>query len=139
MVNILIVTHGEFGAYAVEAAETIVGVQTGVRSIPITPRMTVEDAKARLAAALDELAGPDGIVMLTDIPGGTRSNLSLPLSRERAGVVVLSGLNLYMLVTAFSNRTLPLEELSQKLLKNAASSILDLSQLLRARAKTRVP
>ena len=136
MVNFLIVTHGEFGSYAVEAAEGIVGEQRrGVRSVAVTHRMSVEQARARVAAAIDELCGPDGLVILTDIPGGTPSNLCLPLAQGRARVAVLSGLNLYMLVTAFSKRGLPFEELVPLILGNGARSLADLGKLLERRTK----
>lgn len=139
MVNFLVVTHGDFGAYAVEAAEGIVGEQRrGVRSVPIPARMSVEEAREKVRRAVAELADGDGLIILTDIPGGTPSNICLPMVRDRARVAVLSGLNLYMLVTAFSHRSLPFEDLTRLMLANASKSILDLVQLLAARTKGKI-
>ena len=134
MINFLVITHGDFGSYAVEAAETIVGEQKkGVCSVAITPRMTLPEARARVDRAVRELLSPDGLIILTDIPGGTPANICIPLVKDKPRVAVLSGLNLYMLITGFSNRDLPFEDLTQKMLKNSANSIVDLHKLFLSR------
>lgn len=136
MVNFLVVTHGDFGSYVIEAAETIVGEQRdGVRSVPVNARMSVEEARAKIVQALAEMDSPDGLVILTDIPGGTPTNLVLPLAKDRKRTTVLTGLNLYMLVTAFSHRRLPFEELAEKMLANARNSIVDVHKLFLSRVK----
>ena len=128
MVNFIIVTHGEFGAYLVEAAEEIVGRQKeGVRCVGISPRLGVEEVRARVKAAVDELRGKDGLVIFNDMPGGTPCNVSLPLCKDMHNVSVLAGVNLYMLITAFNSRAeLPLKELTEKVLSAGRRSIADL-------------
>lgn len=132
MINFIIVTHGEFGAYLVEAAESIVGRQgEGVAIISISARLSVDEVRRRVEAAVRDLAGPDGLIIATDIPGGTPSNVVLPAVKDLEKVAVLSGLNLYMIVTAFSyRRALAFEELSRKMLADAQRSIKDVKAAL---------
>lgn len=127
MVNILVVTHGEFGAYLVEAAEGIVGQQgPGVRSIGISPRMTVAQVRERIEGAIRDLHTACGLVILTDMPGGTPCNVAMPLSKDMPKVSVVSGVNLYMLVTAFNHRRqTPMEELVEKMLCAGKRAIVD--------------
>lgn len=134
MINFIIVTHGEFGGYLVEAAESVVGRQTaGVRVVPTSSRLTVPEIKARIEKALKDLASPDGIVVFTDMPGGTPNNLSFPLIKDARGVELVSGVNLYMLVCAFAHRDrLPLEQLVEKVVADGQKSIRDVRQMFLA-------
>lgn len=128
MINILVVTHGEFGAYLVEAAEGIVGPQgPGVRCVGISPRMPVSEVRDRIRNAIRELQTPAGLVILTDMPGGTPCNVAMPLSKDLAGVAVISGVNLYMLVTAFNHRRgASMEALIEKTLSGGRRAIIDI-------------
>jgi mannose/fructose-specific phosphotransferase system component IIA len=131
MINFIVVTHGEFGAYLVEAAEGIVGRQAhGVRAIATSSRQSVPEIRMRVARALRELANPDGIVLFTDIPGGTPNNLAFPLVKDAPNVEMISGVNLYMLVSAFSHRDrLTLARLVEKIVAHGQKSIRDVRQM----------
>ena len=135
MVNFLIVTHGEFGAYLVEAAEGIVGRQRGVRAVPISPRLSVPEIRERINRAVKELAGPAGLILITDMPGGTPNNLSFPIVKDLPRVEVISGINLYMLVSGFSHRELPLEKLVEKVVADGQRSIKDIRQMFVSRSR----
>src|SRR5436309_3089868 len=106
MVNILIVTHGEFGAYLSEAAEEIVGRQgEGIRVVSTSARLSIKEIRSRVSKAIREIYDENnGLVVITDMVGGTPTNVALPLVRDLPNVSVISGLNLYMLVSAFSRR-----------------------------------
>jgi len=106
MVNFLLITHGEFGAYLLEAAEEIVGRQReGVRVVSISPRLSIEEIKRRAGEALRAVYNEkSGLVVVTDIIGGTPTNVVLPLVRDLPNVSVITGLNLYMLISAFARR-----------------------------------
>ena len=132
MINFIVVTHGEFGAYLIEAAEGIVGRQgTGVRAIATSSRLSVPEIKAKIARALRDLANPDGVIVFTDMPGGTPNNLSFPMVKDTPRCEMISGVNLYMLVTAFSHRgNLPLERLVEKVAA-ASRNILRTSRMER--------
>ena len=134
MINFIIVTHGEFGAYLVEAAESIVGRQPGVKVVPISPRVSVPEIRERVRRALAQLGGEDGLVLFSDIPGGTPSNISFPLVKDLAKVEMISGVNLYMLVTAFSHRgDMPLEALIEKVIADGQKSIRDIRRMFLTR------
>ncbi|MBI2385466.1 MAG: PTS galactitol transporter subunit IIBC [Elusimicrobia bacterium] len=139
MINFIVVTHGEFGAYLVEAAEGIVGRQAqGVRVVATSSRQSIEDIRRRIERALAELAGPDGVLVFTDMPGGTPNNVSFPLIRDEKNVEMISGVNLYMLVSAFSGRSqLPLPRLVEKVVADGQKSIKDIRAMFVAAVGTR--
>lgn len=139
MINFIVVTHGEFGAYLVEAAEGIVGRQDqGVRAIATSSRLSVPEIRAKIARALRELSSPDGTIVFTDMPGGTPNNLSFPLIKDASRVGMVSGVNLYMLVSAFSQRDrMPLESLVSKIVADGQKSIRDVRLMFLAAAGAR--
>ena len=139
MINFIIVTHGEFGAYLVEAAEGIVGRQDhGVRVVATSSRLSVPEIRVKISRALRELSDPAGIVVFTDMPGGTPNNLSFPLIKDAARVEMVSGVNLCMLVAAFSYRDrLPLDGLVEKIVADGQKSIRDVRRMFLAAAGAR--
>ena len=139
MINFIIVTHGEFGAYLVEAAEGIVGRQAqGVRVVATSSRQSVAEIRQRIERALAELSGPDGVLLLTDMPGGTPNNVSFPLIRGEKRVEMVSGVNLYMLISAFGGRDkLPLEKLAAKVVADGQKSIRDIRAMFLSAAEAR--
>lgn len=135
MIDIIVVTHGEFGAYLVEAAEEIVGSQPeGVRCVGISSRQTVAQVRQRLERALRE-TGPGGVVVAVDMPGGTPCNVAMPLVKDRPDARVVSGVNLYMLVTAFNRRrSAGLDELADAMIEAGRRAIVDVKSLFLSRA-----
>ncbi len=131
MINIIVVTHGEFGAYLVEAAESISGAQEeGLRGISISPRQSVSEISERLQRTVRELRGSEGLILFTDMPGGTPSNVAFPLIKDIPNVEMLSGVNLNMLVCAFSYRAdLPMDQLVAKLISDGQRAIRDMRKL----------
>lgn len=133
MVNFLVITHGEFGAYLVEAAEEIVGRQTdGVKVVSISPRLSIDEIKKRTADAVRELYDErEGLVIVTDMVGGTPTNVALPLVRDLSNISIVSGVNLYMLVSAFSQRrTAGRSEVVAAMLRDGQRSIQDVGEKL---------
>ena len=137
MINFLVVTHGDFGAYLTEAAESIVGRQEqGVRVVSISPRVCVADLSQRIRKAIAELGGADGLILFTDMPGGTPSNLAFPLVKDAPNVEMLTGVNLYMLVSAFNHRSdYTLQALVEKVLADGQKSVCDVRRRFLARAR----
>ncbi len=135
MINFLIVTHGEFGAYLVEAAESIVGRQEeGVQTVVLSARVSTIDLRERIRRALERLQNQDGLIVFTDMFGGTPSNLSFPLMQDRPKTEIVSGVNLYMLVSAFTHRAdCSLPELVSKLIADGQKSICDIRRRVLAR------
>lgn len=135
MINFIVVTHGEFGAYLVEAAESIVGRQSkGVRVVTISQRHSVPEIRERLQKSIEELASPEGLIVFTDMPGGTPGNLSFPLCKDKTNVEMISGVNMYMLVSAFGHRAdMALPKLVEKIVADGQKSIRDVRRLFMAR------
>ena len=131
MINFIIVTHGEFGAYLVEAAESIAGSQTdGVKVVSISSRLSVPEIRERIAKAVKELRSPDGLVLFTDMPGGTPSNLSFPMIKDEPNAEMISGLNLNMLLYAFSHRAdVSLPVMVDKLMTDGQRAIRDIRKM----------
>lgn len=131
MINFIIVTHGEFGAYLVEAAESIAGPQTeGVKVISISSRLSVPEIRERIAKAVKDLRSPEGLVLFTDMPGGTPSNLSFPMIKDEPNAEMISGLNLNMLLYAFSHRSdVSLQAMVEKLMTDGQRAIRDIRKM----------
>jgi len=136
VINFIIVTHGEFGAYLAEAAESIVGRQEeGVRIVSISARVGVVELRERIRRAIRELSGPKGLILFTDMPGGTPSNLAFPLLKDSDNAEMVTGVNLSMLVSAFSHRRdYDLAVLVEKVLVDGQSAICDVRRRFLARA-----
>ena len=132
MINIIVITHGEFGAYLIEAAEGIVGVQTaGLKNVSISARMTLEYVKDCAAAAIREMRSDDGLIFLIDMPGGTPMNVVLPLAKDISKCAVICGVNINMMTSAFAYRaTLDFDRLTAKILEDGRKAICEVKSLL---------
>jgi PTS system mannose-specific IIA component len=97
MIGLVLVTHGRLAEEFLFALEHIVGPQTGIETIAIGPEDRMENRRADIAAAVDRVNDGTGVIILTDMFGGTPSNLAISLL-EIGRVEVLAGLNLPMLV-----------------------------------------
>jgi len=133
MVNIIIVTHGDFGAYLIEAAEGIIGAQEeGIKNISISSKMPLENINATVKKATEELHSPDGIIYLVDMPGGTPMNVVLPLANNLEKSAVICGINISMIISAFSYRkNFNFEQLVEKILSDGKRSICEVKSLLK--------
>ena len=96
-IGVVVVTHGQLATELVNAAETIVGDLPQFAAVSIGWHEDVEDARAEIRAALDRVRGPRGALLLTDMFGGTPSNLGVTLL-EPDQVEVITGVNLPMLI-----------------------------------------
>ncbi|MDD2806551.1 MAG: hypothetical protein PHV33_13450 [Elusimicrobiales bacterium] len=132
MINIIVITHGDFGAYLIEAAEGIVGVQNaGLKNVSISPRMTLERVKECVEAAISEMRSDDGLVFLIDMPGGTPMNVVLPLAKDIAKSAVICGVNINMMTSAFAYRaTLDFDRLQAKIVDDGRKAICEVKSLL---------
>lgn len=104
MIGILIVTHCELGGALIEAAEFIIGsTPEGTRSISIDLNEDAEKLRKKIADGIKNVDNNQGVLILTDMFGGTPSNLSYTFLEE-GRIEVLSGVNLPMLVKALNTR-----------------------------------
>jgi PTS system mannose-specific IIA component len=104
MTGVVVVTHGRVAMELVHAAQTIVGEFPGIEAVSIDWNDDVNEARERIGSAIRKVDAGDGVLVLTDMFGGTPTNLALTfLEKER--VEVLTGVNLPMLVKVSGLRT----------------------------------
>jgi len=103
MIGIVLVTHGNLAREFLSAMEHVVGKQAQARAISIGPDDDMEQRRADILKAAEEVDTGDGTILLTDMFGGTPSNLAISIM-DRAKVEVLAGVNLPMLIKLASVR-----------------------------------
>jgi len=97
MIGLVLVTHGGLATEFVTAMEHVVGPQRAVAAIAIGPDDDMEVRRADIAAAIAEVDSGRGVVVLTDLFGGTPSNMAISLMQP-GRVEVIAGINLPMLI-----------------------------------------
>jgi PTS system mannose-specific IIA component len=97
MIGVLITTHGNLGGELLKVAEMIRGPLKDILHISIDQTKSVEDLKKDINGAIRKLDRGKGVLILTDLFGGTPSNISLSLLKE-GKVEVVTGVNLPMLL-----------------------------------------
>ncbi len=97
MIGLVLVTHGRLAEELRSAMEHVVGPQRNVGTICIGPEDEIEERRADIEACIGAVDKGDGVVVLTDMFGGTPSNLAISMM-TKPGVEVISGVNLPMLV-----------------------------------------
>jgi PTS system mannose-specific IIA component len=97
MIGVVIVTHGNLGKEFRTALEHVVGPQERIETIAIAPDDNMDERRRAISRAIDQVDMGEGAVLLTDMFGGTPSNLAISFM-DRAGVEVIAGINLPMLV-----------------------------------------
>ncbi len=110
-IGVVIVTHTDFGARLLKAAEFIIGPQDACRAISVDASHEVESTLSAIKEAIAETDAGGGVLVLTDMFGGTPSNLSLSLLGT-GKLEVLTGVNLPMLIKIMGSRNTPLEKLA---------------------------
>lgn len=97
MIGVVVVTHGQLATELVNAAETIVGDLPKFAAVSIGWHDDVDDAREEIKQTIARLQAPDGVLILTDMFGGTPANLALTFL-EPDKVEVITGVNLPMLI-----------------------------------------
>lgn len=97
MIGLVLVTHGRLAEEFIQALEHVVGKQTHLEAISIGPDDRMDVRRADIAASIARVDTGEGTMVLTDMFGGTPSNLAISLLEE-GRVEVVAGLNLPMLV-----------------------------------------
>lgn len=97
MIGVLITTHGNLGNEMIKAAELIRGSLKGIIHVSIDQTKGVEELQKEISTAIKKLDKGQGVLILTDLFGGTPSNISLSFLKE-GKVEVITGVNLPMLL-----------------------------------------
>jgi PTS system mannose-specific IIA component len=103
MIGLVIVTHGRLAEEFVFAMEHVVGPQAAVEAICIGPEDDMERRRKDILAACERVDTGAGVILLTDMFGGTPSNLAISVM-DRAKIEVIAGINLPMLIKLASLR-----------------------------------
>ena len=110
MIGLVLVTHGRLAVEFRAALEHVVGPQTQIEAVTIGPDDDVERRRQDIIEAVKHVDSGDGVAILTDMFGGTPSNLSISVMNQ-PNVEVLAGINLPMLVKLAKVRaTCPLDK-----------------------------
>ena len=97
MIGMILVTHGRLADHFIDAMAHVVGKQEGVATICIGPNDDMEQRRADIADAIRTVDQGQGAIILTDLFGGTPSNLAISLL-DTGRVEVIAGINLPMLI-----------------------------------------
>jgi PTS system mannose-specific IIA component len=110
MIGLVLVTHGHLATEFRSALEHVVGPQKQLETVTIGPDDDVEQARKDIVAAVQRVDSGEGVVILTDMFGGTPSNLAISVMSQPK-VEVLAGINLPMLIKLAKVReTCPLQD-----------------------------
>ncbi|MEA3230475.1 MAG: PTS fructose transporter subunit IIA [Thermodesulfobacteriota bacterium] len=124
MIGILLVTHGQIGTALIDAAEFIVGSRPeAVTAVSINLNEDAEKLREKIAKGIETVYHPRGVLILTDMFGGTPSNLSYSFLEE-GRLEVLTGANLPILIKAIDTRKdMDLSEMAKTLENYGKKSI----------------
>ena len=103
MIGLVVVTHGRLADEFLSAAEHVVGPQEKIRAISIGPDDDMEKRRQDILDAAKAVDVGDGVIILTDMFGGTPSNLAIAVM-DKANAEVVAGVNLPMLIKLASVR-----------------------------------
>lgn len=135
MVGLVIVSHGNLGAELIRAAELVVGKLEGVASVSVNALEDVDRARDEIGAAIRDVSGKDGAMVLTDMFGGTPSNLALAFLNEDK-TEVLTGVNLPMIIKFANHRKdKTLSELVPLVQESGLKSIIVASEMLHQKSR----
>ncbi|MCP3676684.1 MAG: PTS fructose transporter subunit IIA [Deltaproteobacteria bacterium] len=134
MVGILLITHGHFAEVLISTAEAIVGQIENIRAVSVSAEDDVETIKGIISGMMEEVDQGDGVIMLTDMFGGTPSNIGLSFL-SHGEVEIITGVNLPILLKLAKERggkTLP--DLASLLKKRGRESIVLASEMLNGKS-----
>jgi mannose PTS system EIIA component len=103
MIGMVLVTHGRLAAEFIAALEHVVGPQSHIAAVCIGPEDDMEKRRADILNSVRTVDSGEGVVLLTDMFGGTPSNLAISVM-DRAKIEVIAGINLPMLIKLASLR-----------------------------------
>lgn len=133
MVGIVIVAHFNLAKEMAKAVELIVGKQERFSHVDIFPHEDMEAIKKKITDAIKSVDGGNGVIILTDMFGGTPSNISLSFLEE-GKVEVVTGVNLPMLIKlATFRKDKPLEELARFITTYGQKNICLATDILKGR------
>ena len=137
MIGAVIVTHGMLARELLDAAERIVGRTEGIRAVSMRWDDEVADARQEIEAAIKEVDAGSGVLIFTDMFGGTPTNVSLAFL-EQDKVEIITGVNLPMIIklTSVQGNEGSLLEVAQELRERGQNSVYVASEILSSREES---
>jgi PTS system mannose-specific IIA component len=137
LIGALIVTHGNLAHELLNAARQIEADVAGIEAVPLGWSDTVEDARDKIAAALDRMGHDRGVIIFTDMFGGTPSNISLSFL-DQGRIEIVTGVNLPMVVkfAMLKEEAKDVATLAHVISEKGSKAIRVASDLLTAEKKT---
>lgn len=129
-VGVVIVTHTDYGDRLLKAAEMIIGTQENARTVSVDVGVETAETVRQLGEAIKAVEKGGGVMVLTDMFGGTPTNLSLSLFAQHR-IEVVTGVNLPMLIKILSTRTKALELLAADAKTAGVQGIVVAGEILR--------
>ena len=131
MIGMVLVTHGRLAEEFIAALEHVVGHQEMVRAVCIGPEDDMEQRRRDILARVSEVDDGNGVVVLTDMFGGTPSNLAISIM-DKAKVEVIAGVNLPMLIKLSSVRAVEPLAMSVAAARDAGRKYINIASSLLA-------
>ena len=136
VVGVVIVTHADYGAALLRACEVILGPQSLCTTVSVDATQDVGETLSSLKEAVAKYDVGSGVLIVTDMFGGTPTNLSLSLLGANH-IEVLTGVNLPMLLKIFGSRNMQLEKLATEARGAGESGIVVAGEVLRSKVKNK--
>ncbi len=132
MIGVVVAAHGNLAQELVQTTNFIVGPQENLIALSIDPSKSVEEMKNEVKRAIREVDSGDGILILTDMFGGTPANMTLSFLEE-GRIEVITGANLPMLIRLSQCRdgSLDLYKTAASIVEYARKSISQATQILK--------
>jgi PTS system mannose-specific IIA component len=124
MIGIVVITHGNFGEGILESTKHIMKSEGNCLAINLTGRRDLNELREQIKTRLSEIDTTEGVLFLIDAMGGSPYNAVLPLLAD-ARMEVVTGVNLPMLMSAFTNRPrLNVKDLARKVVDDGRKTMI---------------
>ena len=130
MVKLILLTHGNLAEEMLQTSAQILGkVAEGVQTMSVTEATSIDQGAKELQGLIGD--APEGVIILTDIFGGSATNIALHATKDLPKAHVITGLNLSMLLTALNSRKKATEkELALKIESDGKRAVINATELL---------
>lgn len=133
-VGIVVVTHGNFGQELIKAAEMVLGEQERCFAVSVDVQREVDETVEAIRSAAKKAAADSGVLILTDLFGGSPTTLSLSLLKSE-DLEVVTGVNLPMIIKALQARGEKLSSLAASVKEAGIQGVVVAGELLRKKTK----
>ena len=133
MIGILVSGHINFASGMKSAVEAIVGEQDNVEFIDFVPTISTEELEEAMISSINRIDKGQGVLILTDVPGGTPCNRAVSIMMNRENVKVIAGTNLPMITNAcFERDGTTVSELAETIIEIGSQTIVNPEEQLKA-------